>query len=169
MRFLRPRITVLAQLDMKNCIFTIEDGASASATIKIGEGNFQWTEKKNMNYVKNRGVLDVVKEGDEEPVEITLEATWEYIKTSGEDISLIDIIKNPDGSYTSVDDDPCQPYATKITIVNAPVPANCGDKETFVFDMFRVEQFQFDMKAGTISLQGKCNITEPTITREAQA
>ncbi len=49
--------------------------------VKIGEGNRTWTEEKEYEYLRERGDLDTVKEGDEQPVEMSMEFVYEYVKT----------------------------------------------------------------------------------------
>lgn len=164
----------MAQIDLKYCTITIKDGTTPtpnSIEVKIGEGNLTYSEKVNREYVKNRGLLDIVRDGDEEPVELKLDATWEYIKEdSGQTPTIEDALKQRGGAYdwVSVDSDTCQPYAVDIELEYAP-NCNSDDKETLVFSEFRYEQVDHDTKAGTISISGKCNITEPTSTRVAQS
>jgi len=43
------------------------------------------------------------------------------------------------------------------------------DAETLTFSEFRYEQIDHDLRAGTLSMSGKCNITQPTSTRVAQS
>lgn len=49
-------------------------------TVKIGDGNLTWDEKKNRIYFKDRGILDAVRDGDEEPLELSWEFAYEFLE-----------------------------------------------------------------------------------------
>ena len=153
----------MAQVDLKDAVVKIKDGGSEELTIKIGEGNLSWTETHNRTYVKDRGNLDTVKNGDEEPLDVKLTATWEYYKSTGSgDISPDDAMLQRGGAaaWQSSDADLCAPYAVDIECVITP-PCT-GQTMTYTLPDFRVESVEFDLKAGTINLNGKCNIVAPT-------
>lgn len=139
--------------------------------IKVGEGNLTWTESKEYEYLVDRGVLDTVKEGDDQPVEVSMEFVYEYIKTqSGQDITPVDAIKQAgeaDEWVTSASD-ACEPYAVDIRALHC-VPCGTDHDEDIVFNDFRYESLDFDMGEATISVSGRCNVTEPTITRSDNA
>jgi hypothetical protein len=137
--------------------------------IKIGEGNCQWTEKRPVMYTKDRGRLDTVKKGDEEPMEVKLDFTWVFLKAdSNETPSIEDALKNRGeaAAWVSSSDDPCEPYSVDIVIVYTP-PCDDVDKEIYELIEFRYEDLGHDIKQGQVSVSGKCNVTEPTITRSA--
>ena len=165
-----PWIPVFAQIDLKKCTITLSDGATTpvEVEVKVGEGNLTYTEARTIEYNLDRGSLTggTVREGDEVPVDVSMDFVWEYlISNSGS--SIVEMIKGDD-SLTSTDSDTCQPYACDITILYEPTPAACGDKETITLSDFRWESLDYDLSAGTISCTGKCNITEVTAVREAQ-
>jgi len=168
---LRRSYTPFAQVDIKNCLIKIKDGSGTpnSLTIKVGEGNVTWTEKKARQYIKDRGLLDGVRNGDEEPVELKIACRWDFIKSNGsESITPIEAIKKIGGAsaWVTTGDDPCEPYAVDIVIEN---DVGCGTvlDERITFDEFRYESVEFDLRAGTFSLSGMCNVTEPVILRTA--
>lgn len=134
--------------------------------IKIGEGNAQWTEKRNITYTKDRGRLDTVKLGDEDPVEVKLDFTWVFLKGDTIDPPTIeDVLKQRGNASTwvSSSSDPCEPYAINIVIVyTPPCPAK---KEIYNLHDFRYEDLGHDIKTGQVSVSGKCNVTEPVTTR----
>lgn len=157
--------------DLKRMLVKIEDGDSNSVTVKIGDGNITWSEKKNREYMKDRGNLDRVRDGDEEPMEVSLEARYEYYKSNsgdGESISPVEAIKQQHAAsaWVSVAANTCDPYAVDLVIED---DLSCGTTldEKYVFPEFRYESIDFDPKAGTISFSGKCNAVEPIVTREA--
>ena len=67
--------------------------------IKIGEGNLTYTEHTEYEYLKDRGDLDTVKEGDQVPMDVKLEATFEHItQGTSEPVSPMDAIKGVGGA-----------------------------------------------------------------------
>ena len=163
----------MAQIDIKDCVISVEDGSTPanSIDVKIGEGNLTYSEKVNREYTKDRGLLDIVRDGDEEAVELRIDATWEYIKEdSGQTPTIEDALKARGGAsdWVSVDADACQPYAVDVILVYSP-DCTSDDAETLTFSEFRYEQVDHDLRAGTLSISGKCNITQPTSTRVAQS
>lgn len=135
--------------------------------IKLGEGNLTYTEKKARQYIKDRGRLSTVRNADEEPVEVKMDAQWEFIRAStGLPPSIEDVLKQRGEASTWVTSaaDPCEPYAVDIVIEYTPP---CGNIETEIITLsdFRYEDLPHDTKAGTISISGKCNITEASVSR----
>lgn len=166
-----PWKPVYAQIDLKNCILRIKDGGSTPNTliVKMGEGNFTYSERKNREYAKNRGLLDLVRDGDEEPVEVKFDGVWEYIRDeTGGTATIEDALKQRGAAsdWVSTDADACQPYAVDLELDNTP---NCVDvdKEILTFADFRWEQVDHDLRAGTISVTGHCNVVEPTSVRSS--
>ncbi len=135
--------------------------------VKIGEGNLTFTEAKEYVYELDRGNLDTVKEGDEQPVEVNLEFVYEFIKTSsGEDITPVDAIKQigEAAGWISSDADQCAPYAVDI-IAKHCVPCGTDDDEDVLLPDFRFESLDYDYQAATIAVTGKCNVSDAIVTR----
>jgi hypothetical protein len=135
--------------------------------IRIGEGNLQWTEKRNIMYTKDRGRLDTVKLGDEEPVEVKLDFTWVFLKSdTGQTPTVEDVLKKRGeaSSWVTSAADMCEPYAVDIKIVYTP-PCASEKREVYLVRDFRYEDLGHDVKQGMVSVSGKANITEPTVTR----
>jgi hypothetical protein len=138
-----------------------------SLKIKIGEGNMQWTEKRPVVYVKDRGKLDTVRLGDQEPVEVKLDFLWVFLSSTNG--SLIpqpsEAIKQtgPSASWISSSSDPCEPYAVNIRVVYTP-PCDVT-REQYKLHDFRYEDLGMDMKTGQISVTGKCNVMTVTDLR----
>lgn len=165
---------VYAQIDLKNATITLSDGTGTPITleIKIGEGNLTFSEKRNIEYTLDRGILDEVREGDQVPMEVRLDFVWEYL-TGGATTGAIgtpeDFIKRR-GVYAanvSSDADTCRPYA--IDIIVSYVPTCSGSvvlpNETITLPDFRYESLDHDLRAGTISVTGNCNVTQATVAR----
>jgi hypothetical protein len=135
---------------------------------KIGEGNITYDEKRTLEYKKDRGKLDTVREGDEEPIDVKLDMQWEFLTaaTGATVPTPEDVLKQegPASTWVSSSDDACEPYALDILIVYDP---SCSgtEAEMILLQDYRYESLNHDAKAGTISTSGKCNVTKAVKTR----
>ena len=158
---------VYAPIDLKNAVVTISDGTGTPLTmeLKLGEGNLTISEKKNIDYILDRGTLDEVREGDEVPLDVRFDATWVYILGSAGVISPRDALLGVGSAaaWVSTDTDGCRPFAVDIIITHTPSPSGCGNVETVTLADFRVEQIDFDLRGATLSFTGRCNVTAPTM------
>lgn len=139
--------------------------------IRIGEGNISWTEKRPIMYVKDRGKLDTVRRGDEEPVEVKLDATWVFLKaSSGATPTIEDVLKNRGqaSAWTTSSSDPCEPFCVDIIVEYTP-PCTTEELEIYELRDFRYEELGQDLKQGQISITGKCNVIEVDVTRVVAA
>ena len=135
--------------------------------IKVGEGNLTYTEAKEYEYLLDRGVLDTVKEGDEQPLEVSLEFVYEHITTgTAEAITPVDALKNKNGAseWVSSSSDLCEPYCVDVEI-DHEVPCGSVQDELTLLPEFRYDSLEFNLQDATIAVAGKCNTTEATITR----
>lgn len=162
-----------AQVQARNAVLKVKDGASASITIKIGEGDFSWTEARNMEYTTDRGRLDEVREGDEVPMELTFSFNWTKVISTGTGTAATgtagtggsDLIQNAikgKSGYVSTDADSCRPYACDIELTITP-PCT-GGETVYTFPDFRWEKFDSSLKNGTVNCSGKCNALEPILS-----
>ena len=160
----------MAQIDIKRATIIFRDGDSPvnEIDVKIGEGNFTWSEKKNIMYIKDRGLLDGTREGDEEPMEVSCDARWDtYLSTGAEAVTPVEAAKQQGAASAWVSTGPaCEPYAIDLII---DYDSGCGSvvDERLTFPDFRFESIDFDLRAGTIAFKGKCNAVEPTVLRTA--
>jgi hypothetical protein len=137
--------------------------------IKIGEGNMTYDENREVEYIRNRGVLDTYKEGDEQPMDVSFDFTWEFLYAiSGATTPTIEqALKQvgPASVWTSSNTaDPCAPYVVDVEIENAP---DCGDilAEVIVLPYFFHTQLSHDADAAQVSVTGQCNAKQAVITR----
>ena len=136
--------------------------------IKIGEGNITYTEHNEYEYLKDRGNLDSVKEGDEVPMDVKLEAVFEHItQGTSEPVSPMDALKGIGGAdeWVSASADPCEPYCIDVVVLHTP-PCGTAQLERVTFPDFRSESREINYKESTISITGKCKATEPLVERE---
>jgi hypothetical protein len=140
---------------------------SQQIEIKIGEGDLTYTETDQYTYDLDRGELDTVRRGDDVPMEVSLAFTFEQVTTgTGEAITPVDALKRINGAaeWVSSSDDLCEPYAVDIEVIHEP-PCGTAQVEEILFPDFRAESRQFSFRDAQISVTGRCNATEPTVTR----
>lgn len=136
-------------------------------SIKVGDGNISWTESREYNYDLDRGNLDTVREGDQQPMEVSIDMTYEYIRTgTSETISPSDALKGIGSAaeWVTSATDACEPYSIDI-IVDHTVPCGTTQDEEVTFPDFRWESLAHDIGGATISATGRCNATAPTVVR----
>lgn len=164
----------MATYDLKRCTLKIKDGTGTpkEVTVTIGEGNLQYEEKRNIEYIRDRGALDAVREGDEEPIDVSLDFRWDEIKSiSGDTTPTVEEALKKEGaasSWVSSDADPCNPYAVDLVLTHDPLCSGTGttqQKEVTTLSDFRWESLQHDARAATVSVRGKCNVTRATVVR----
>lgn len=164
----------MAIYDIKRCTIKIKDGTATpkEVTVVVGEGNLTYEEKRTMEYIKDRGVLNDVREGDEEPIDVSLDFTWEEIKSiSGDATPTVEEAlkqEGPAATWVSSDADPCNPYAVDIEITHDPLCAGTGTsqkKEVTLLSDFRWESLNHDLRNASVAVRGKCNVKRATITR----
>lgn len=136
--------------------------------VVIGEGNLTYDEKHAMQYMKDRGKLDTVRLGDEEPVDVRLDLRWEFLSSpiGATTPTIEEALKRigPAAGWVSSSADHCEPFAVNLEIHYTPLCPDV-DKELIVLPDYRYESLSHDAKAGTISTSGKCNVTQATRTR----
>ena len=140
--------------------------------IQIGEGNLTYSEKREMEYKLNRGALDTVREGDEQPMDVQFDLQWEFIKSgSADSVPTIEEALKRTGlasTWRSTSADPCEPYCVDIVIKNVPGCGSEGLSETIVLPDFRWESLDHDAQNGSISCSGRCNSTRALVARDIE-
>ena len=157
------------RIQLRDCTLYIRDGATPTphqVEVKLGDGEAKWTKSRDMKYDKDRGRLDSVRQGDDIPLEFEMNATWEHVRTgTDEAITPTDALDQVGGAAAWVSTgSACEPYAVDVMIVHAPDCAS-AQTETYLFPDFRYEKEAFDIKNASIAMSGKCDVTEPTISR----
>ena len=138
--------------------------------VNIGDGNLTYSEKVDRVYELNRGRLDSVKDGDEQPVEVTMDFIWEFLTAvTGADYPTIeDVLKQrgPASGWTSSSDDTCEPFAVDILVEYVP-PCAGTEPELIRLPDFRYESLDHNFTDAQVSCQGKCNAVEAIVTRSS--
>jgi len=158
----------MPQIDLKNTTITLRDAGVNSLVVKVANGVFNWSETKNRKYVTAREDLDTVVDEVATPVEIRFDLIWEFLRASAGSGTPTphDVMKNRGeaAAWVSTDADICAPFSIDVELVHNPGCAGV-QSETILFSDFRYEKLEQDPKAGTLSVSGKCNQVEPTVTR----
>jgi len=126
--------------------------------LKLGEGNLTYSEKRNLIYVRDRGFIDTMKVGDDEPMDVSLDFTWEFLRSaSGTSPTIEETLKQIGGAaaWTSTSADPCEPYSVNVWLLDIPP---CGtDAESIQLPEFRWTSLDHDLKGGKVSIKASCN------------
>lgn len=135
--------------------------------VTVGDGNLTWTVNKEYEYLLDRGNLDTVREGDQIPMDVTLDLVYEQItQGTSEAVTPYDAFNKVGGAseWVSASTDACEPYAVDLQVVHA---RSCGSTqdETTLFPDYRYDSLTVDLDAATISTAGRCNVVKPTVTR----
>ena len=103
--------------------------------------------------------------GDLIPLDGSFDVIWDYI-SSGTALRPEDALKQRGlaASWVSSDSDLCRPYALDVIVIYNPACAT-ADTETITLPDFRYESIDHDLRAGTLSVSGKCNAVEATAVR----
>jgi len=134
----------------------------------IGEGNLTWNEKQNMEYVRNYRKISFVRQGDEDPTDVSFDLIWEYLSSqSSNPPTPYEALKqlNNASSWVTSGSDACEPYSVDVEVEYIPPCSATGATEYIKFKEFRQESIQGDVKQGTLSVSGKCKVTAPVLTR----
>jgi hypothetical protein len=126
---------------------------------KLGEGNLTYSEKRNVVTILNRGFIDTVRAGDDVPIDVSMDFTWEFLRSAGTGLvptieeALKQIGQALDWVSTSTDE--CEPYCLDLYLLNIP---GCGtDAESIRLPEFRWTSLDHDLKGGKVSIKATCN------------
>ncbi len=137
--------------------------------IQIGDGNLTFTEAVERIYDLDRGLLDTVRNGDDQPLELNLAFTYVFVThQAGKVVTPVDALKQLGAAaeWVSSSSDQCEPYAVDIELRHC-VPCGTDQNEKLVFQDFRYESLEYDLQEATIAVSGRCNVTDAVATRLA--
>ena len=106
--------------------------------IQIGEGNITFTETKERIYDLDRGLLDTVRDGDDQPLELNLEFTYVFVTSETNQVPTpVDALKQLGlaSEWVSSSTDQCEPYAVDIELRHC-VPCGTDENELLTFQDF---------------------------------
>lgn len=137
------------------------------ADVKVGDGNITYTINKNYEYDLDRGLLDAVREGDQAPMDITMDFSYENVRTgTGEKVTPVDIFTQEGAAaeWVSSSDDPCEPYAINVILKHQP-PCGTTLGEATIFPDVRCDSIDFDIDDASISVTARSKAVKPTYLR----
>ena len=160
-------------IDLKDCTFFVIDGTGLNfVAIRIGEGNFTYSRKRNVEPRKSRGNLYQSREGEEEPIDISFQFVWDEIKSSGSEPPTLEEIFDgtAPGWVTATTNDPDGPFTVNLQIVRSftcqrPNATTYTDGETYNFPEFNTQELSHSVKDATVDCKGFSNRVSPTISR----
>lgn len=158
----------MAVIDLKEATVEVADGGSESIEVILGDGNFTFTETHNREYRLNRGVLNSVKNGDQEPLSCSFDMEWEYLSGASGTPTPYEALQKigQASSWVSSDtSDPCAPYGVNIVVTYTPACGAGYDQEVITFPDFRLENINGDLSSSQLSADGRCNVVRPTTAR----
>jgi hypothetical protein len=162
-----PAIATASGVPVDNAVITF---LPQQIEVTIGDGNLTYTENRELEYELDRGELDSVRQGDDQPMEVTLDMVYEFVTTgTSETITPVDALKRKNGAdeWVSSSSDSCEPYSVDLEVLHEPAcSVGSIEDEVTLFPDFRWDSLEFDLREATISATGRCNAVEPTITRE---
>lgn len=136
----------------------------------IGDGNLTFKESQTVEYVLDRGVLDTTREGDEVPLEFTLDIRFSYIAAQSTDInpSFIEALhfEGLAAGWIATNNDTCStPKSVDIRIFH-DTPCTGVEDEIITLAKACWEEKDYNIGDGGISITGKCNVKRPTVVRQ---
>lgn len=137
--------------------------------IKVGDGNVSWDETLNYEYEMDRGHIDAVVEGDDEPLSVTLDMVYEFVTAvTGSGVPTPEDVLKRRGEaadWITTGADACEPFAVDLEIDHQPP---CDDEhEITTFPEFRWDNVAHDIGQASLNVRARCNVIEPTTIRRA--
>lgn len=143
----------MTPIDLKNCnLFLLDATGTNYISIRVGEGTFAYSIKRDIQQRKSRGKLDKVREGEEFPTEISMQFVWDNISSSGSEPPTFEEIiygTAPGWISANADFDPSGPYMVHLQLVNQVPCYGIGggsETETLNFPFFTVADFNHSLK-----------------------
>ena len=159
-------------IDMKDCTLFIIDGSGLNfIAIRIGEGNFTYTVKRNIEPKKSRGNLNQLREGEEEVTDVSFQFVWDTVTSSGDEPpTLEECIYGDAPGWVSASIDLDGPRTVNLQIVRSktcrrPNASTFTEGDTYNFAEFSVTSLAHSLKDATVDCQGFSNRVRPTVTR----
>jgi hypothetical protein len=135
-------------------------GEPNSIEITIGDGNMTWSEKSPVEFKKNRGILDEVRLADEEPMDVSFEFTFDFIKGDGTGTPTVgDALKRigDASAWKNASLVACRPNCVNLAVTNNPENCAGTDDEVTEIHEFYNETLDPDPSGGQVSAAGRAN------------
>lgn len=141
----------------------------ARVEMKIGEGNIEHTESAEPIIDTDRGLLDGVRAGSEQPMQVSASFVYNWLRaSSGDAITVYEALNRlgDAAQWHNAASDPCEPYQVDIYVIDTP-PCGSEQVEIIFFRRFNKQSLQASVEAASVTLSGICNATAPEIYRVA--
>ncbi len=155
-------------IDLKNATIKFKDGTGTPnyLTIKMDEGNLTYTRRRTVEVKRDRGELDYVKEGDKQPLQVSIEGRFAAIRSSsGDAITPIEFLEKEGAASAYVSTSPACEIDTIDIIVEMRYDCGTMEDELITFPKFAYEEYGGNFKDGVLSVSGICNVEKPTSVR----
>lgn len=151
--------------------------------MKFGEGTFTYTEADEIEYERNRGKLDDVNKGDDQPVEVSFEGKATFVTSRigsdpAETATIHEIVSGKNYAEGGMkfqgtgeqwlSDFGCPPYTCDLELHNIPqleCPTLLVHGEAHLFRFFRKTSLEWNPETKRVNCRGACHITEPFVIR----
>lgn len=140
-------------------------------TIKSGSGTIEWTETDDPIFDTDRDVLDSVREGVEQPMQVTLSTVFDWIRSStGDAVTPYEVLhqRYQASTWQSAAETPCEPYCVTLIIEDLP-PCGSEEAEVITFPYFYKTSVNPKFSDGLVAITGKCKATRPNFERLARS
>lgn len=161
----------IAIIDLKFCTLELVGANTEPAilAIEIGTGTLEYTEKRAVEIVKRRGLLETAREGDEQEMDVSFQFVWELLTAPNVDDppTIEDVLKNQGNAsaWLSTNTDPDAPFCIDIRIVyTSPCPSQDGQWETILLPRFQYGELAHSITEGAIDCKGVCLATRAVVT-----
>lgn len=138
-----------------------------SVTMKVGEGNVDYTKTKAPIIDLDRGDIDGARRGNQEAMQVNFTYVFDWMRSSTGEGPTVDEALEQEGEasdWLTAAADKCEPYQVTIRIVDAP---DCGSEEAEVmlFKYFMPQTVNPTFESGLVNVSGICVTTKPVFYR----
>lgn len=137
--------------------------------LKIGEGNVEYSETQEAIVDTDRGLLDGMRAGTDQPLTWSASFVYNWMRaSSGDPITVYEALKQKGDASTWVNSsvDKCEPYQFDFYMIDTP-PCGSEEVEITIFRYSRVTSINPSVEAASVSLDATSKSTEPEIVRVA--
>lgn len=155
--------------NLRDGTLTIRDGAAtpATATVDLDEGNLSYTERRPGIAVRDRGVLDHWREGDEQPSELSFTMKFQSFSQHAAPTPY-NALTQTGGAASWISDSNANSdvYTVELQFVLADVNSVFSGSETLTFAEFKPEEIAFAEgdEYNTLACSGRALVVAPTLS-----